>query len=100
MQSMFYEMVANPEEDADYLRDVSPIFHTDKINIPVLIAQGAKDPWVNINETNQLVKSLQKRDIEVTYLVNQNEGHMFMKEENRLKFYKELEQFLSQNMKK
>ncbi|SMO38622.1 Dipeptidyl aminopeptidase/acylaminoacyl peptidase [Solitalea koreensis] len=99
MQSMFYEMVANPELDADYLRDVSPIFHTDKINIPVMIVQGSKDPRVNINETNQFVKSLQKRNIEVKYVVNQNEGHMLTKEENRLKFYEELEQFLSQNMK-
>lgn len=96
---MYYEMVGNPETDAEYFREVSPVFHTDKIKVPVLIAQGAKDPRVNINETNQFVKELQKRDIDVTYIVHPNEGHFFMKEENKLAFYAALEAFFEKNLK-
>ncbi|MEO8794287.1 MAG: S9 family peptidase [Daejeonella sp.] len=99
-QQMYYEMVGNPETDGDYFRNVSPVFHTDKIKVPVLIAQGTKDPRVNVNETNQFVKELKKRQIPATYLIKENEGHLFKKQENKIEFYKELEAFLKNNMDK
>ncbi|MGB4776297.1 MAG: S9 family peptidase [Daejeonella sp.] len=99
-QMMFYEMVGNPETDADYLKLASPIFHTDKIKVPVLIAQGVKDPRVNVNETNQFVKELKKRNVPVTYILKDGEGHFFKKQENRLEFYGELEKFLESNLNK
>ena len=99
-QEMYYEMVGNPETDGDYFRRSSPIFHTDKIKVPVLIAQGSKDPRVNVNETNQFVKELKKRQISVTYILKENEGHFFRKPENKIEFYKELELFLSRNLGK
>jgi len=97
-QQMFYETVGNPETDADYFREVSPVFHTDKIKVPVLIAQGAKDPRVNMNETNQFVKELKKRNVPVTYILKEDEGHFFRNINNRLEFYKELELFLDKNL--
>jgi dipeptidyl aminopeptidase/acylaminoacyl peptidase len=95
---MFYETVGNPETDADYFREVSPVFHTDKIKVPVLIAQGARDPRVNMNETNQFVKELKKRNVPVTYILKEGEGHFFRNIDNRLEFYKELEIFLDKNL--
>ena len=95
---MMYEMVGNPETDADYFKEVSPVFHTDKITKPLLVALGKKDPRININEVNQLVKDLQKRGIEVTYILKDNEGHGFKNEENKLAFYTEVEKFLAKNL--
>ncbi|AFD08351.1 S9 family peptidase [Solitalea canadensis] len=100
MQGMYYALVGNPESDADALRDVSPIFHAEKINTPMLIAQGAKDPRVNVEETNQLVKTLQKRGVDVKYILKQNEGAYFTKQENRLAFYNAMEEFFNENLKK
>lgn len=97
-QQMYYETVGNPETDADYFRAVSPVFHTDKIKVPVLIAQGARDPRVNMNETNQFVKELKKRNVPVTYILKEDEGHFFRNIDNRLEFYKELEIFLDKNL--
>ncbi|SDM54656.1 Dipeptidyl aminopeptidase/acylaminoacyl peptidase [Daejeonella rubra] len=97
-QQMYYETVGNPETDADYFRAVSPVFHTDKIKVPVLIAQGARDPRVNMNETNQFVKELKKRKVPVTYILKEDEGHFFRNIENRLEFYRELEIFLDKNL--
>ncbi len=97
-QQMFYETVGNPEADADYFRAVSPIFHTDKIAVPVLIAQGSRDPRVNMNETNQFVKELKKRKVPVTYILKDGEGHYFNKPQNKLEFYRELEKFLEKNL--
>lgn len=95
---MYYEMVGNPEADADYFRAVSPVFHTDKIRVPVLIAQGSRDPRVNMDETNQFVKELKKRKVPVTYILKEGEGHFFKNPENKLEFYRELEKFLDNNL--
>ncbi len=95
---MYYEMVGNPETNADYFRNVSPVFHTNQIRVPVLIAQGGKDPRVNISETNQFVRELKSRGIPVTYVVKEDEGHFFREQENRLEFYRQLEKFFDTNL--
>ena len=48
MLDMLYEMVGNPETDKDLLAAASPALHADNIRAPLLIAQGAQDPRVNI----------------------------------------------------
>lgn len=97
---MYYEMVGNPETNADYFRNVSPVFHASKIKAPVLIAQGAKDSRVNLSEVNQFVKELKKRGVPVTYIMKENEAHFFRNQENRLEFYQQLEKFLEANLSK
>lgn len=92
---MMYEMVGNPQKDEDLLRAVSPVFHADKIKAPLLIAQGAKDPRVNVDESNQMVEALKKRGVKVDYLLEPEEGHGFSNEENRFKFYRYMEAFLA-----
>jgi len=96
--SMTYEMVGNPEKDADMLRSVSPVFHTDKIKVPLLIFQGAKDPRANISEVNQFVRDLRNRDVSVKYVLKENERTYFKNEQNRLDMYAEIENFLKTNL--
>ncbi len=97
--SMTYEMVGNPEKDADMLRSISPVFHTDKIKVPLLIFQGAKDPRANISELNQFVRDLRSRDVTVKYVLKENERTYFRNEQNRLAMYAEIEAFLETNLK-
>jgi dipeptidyl aminopeptidase/acylaminoacyl peptidase len=96
---MMYEMVGNPETDADQLRAISPVFHTDKIKAPLLIFQGAKDPRANISELNQFVIELRKRNVPVTYILKDNERAVFRNEHNRMQMYSEIEKFLNSNMR-
>jgi dipeptidyl aminopeptidase/acylaminoacyl peptidase len=95
---MFYEMVGNPETDKELLAETSPVMHADNIRAPLLIAQGAQDPRVNIDESDQMVAALKKHDIEVEYLVKENEGHGFANEENRFEFYEAMEKFLEKHL--
>src|SRR5439155_24571944 len=95
---MMYEMVGNPEKDKDLLASASPVFHVDQIKSPLLVIQGAKDPRVNIDESNQIVEALKKRGIDVPYLVKENEGHGFHNEENRFDFYEAMEKFLDKHL--
>jgi len=91
---MMYEMVGNPDKDQALFQENSPALNADKIKTPLFVAQGAKDPRVNINESNQIVDALKKRGIAVEYMVKQDEGHGFHNEENRFSFYEAMEQFL------
>ena len=95
----FHEMVGNPERDSLAFVAASPVFHVDRIRAPLLVVQGAKDPRVNINESNQIVEALRKRGIDVQYIVKENEGHGFQNEENRFEFYEAMESFLARHVK-
>ena len=94
MLEMMYEMVGDVEADSVMLKEVSPVFHVDKIKAPLFIAQGANDPRVNVDESDQMVKAMKERGVDVEYLVKGDEGHGFRNEENRFDFYRSMETFL------
>jgi dipeptidyl aminopeptidase/acylaminoacyl peptidase len=96
---MFYEMIGNPETDKALLAEASPVLHADNIRVPLLIAQGAQDPRVNVEESNQMVAALKKHGIDVEYIVKENEGHGFHNEENRFEFYEAMERFLEKHLR-
>ena len=96
---MTYEMIGNPETDAELLRSISPVFHTDKIKAPVIIFQGAKDETANISELNQFVRELKKQNVPVKYFLMQNERKVIRNEHNRMEMYTEIEKFLDDNMR-
>ncbi len=57
--AMVYEMVGDPATEPDFIRSISPFFHVDKIEVPMLVAQGANDPRVKKDESDQIVAALQ-----------------------------------------
>jgi len=95
---MFHEMVGDPVKDSALMASASPVFYADKIKVPLLVAQGAKDPRVNINESNQIVEAVKKKGLDVEYMVKENEGHGFANEENRFDFYGAMEKFLGKHL--
>ena len=90
-----HEMVGDPERDKDMLHAASPVFFVDRIKAPLFVAQGAKDPRVNKDESDQVVAALRARGVEVEYMVKDNEGHGFHNEENQFEFYAAMEAFLA-----
>jgi dipeptidyl aminopeptidase/acylaminoacyl peptidase len=91
---MMYQMVGDPVKDKAWLVAHSPALNADRIQTPLFVAQGAKDPRVNIAESDQIVNALKARHVPVAYLVKQNEGHGFSNQENRFDFYQKMEAFL------
>ena len=81
------------------LTEASPVFHADKIKAPLFIAQGANDTRVNKAESDQMVEALKKRDIEVEYMVKNDEGHGFSNQNNQYDFYGAMEKFQDKHMK-
>jgi len=99
-RKMMYEMVGDPEKDSALFKQVSPVFHTDKIKAPLFVAQGKNDPRVNVNESDQMVEAMRNRGLEVEYMVKDNEGHGFRNQENRFDFYEAMDKFLEKHLKK
>ncbi|MBS0319268.1 MAG: S9 family peptidase [Proteobacteria bacterium] len=90
-----YEMIGDPVKDKERMMATSPVNNADKIVTPLLIAQGARDPRVNKDESDQMVAALKKRGVDVQYIVKDNEGHGFHNEENQFEFYGAMEAFFA-----
>ncbi len=86
------------KEGEAFLLSRSPISYVDRIERPLLIAHGANDPRVKQNESEQIVKAMQEKDIPVTYVLYPDEGHGFARPENRLSFYAVAEAFLAEHL--
>ncbi len=95
---MLYEMVGHPEKDKEAMKANSPAFLVDEIKCPLFVVQGANDPRVNIDEADQIVRSLRARKIDVPYMVKYNEGHGFHNEENQFEFYKAMLGFFATHL--
>ena len=98
-REMMYEMVGHPEKDKELLASASPLLHVDNIKVPLFIAQGANDPRVKKSESDQIVKALTDKGVDVPYMVKDDEGHGFYNEENRYDFYREMGTFLDKYLK-
>ncbi|MCV6978267.1 S9 family peptidase [Mycobacterium bourgelatii] len=95
MIAMWHKRVG---DDPDFLWSRSPLSKVDNIKIPMLIAQGENDPRVKRAESEQIVAAMKERDIDHEYLMYENEGHGFVKPENRLDFYHRADRFLAKHL--
>lgn len=84
----------DPEKDAALLRDLSPIHRVDRIRAPLMVIQGANDPRVPQEESDQMVAQLRARNHPVEYLLFPDEGHGIVKIPNRIRAYTAIGEFL------
>ncbi|MFZ3148894.1 MAG: S9 family peptidase [Methanothrix sp.] len=86
------------ESGRKMLQERSPLNFVERIERPLLIGQGANDPRVKQNESDQIVKVMQAKGLPVTYVLYADEGHGFARPENRLSFYAIAEAFLAAHL--
>jgi dipeptidyl aminopeptidase/acylaminoacyl peptidase len=87
--------IGNLETEQKFLKSRSPLFFADRIEKPLLIAQGANDPIVKQAESERIVAAMRKANKPVEYILYTDEGHGFIRPENALHFYAKAEKFLS-----
>jgi dipeptidyl aminopeptidase/acylaminoacyl peptidase len=92
------EWVGNPETEADFLMERSPITYVDGVRAPLLVLQGANDPRVVKGESDQMVERLRELGREVEYVVFEDEGHGFTKRENQLRGFRLAADWLEQHL--
>ncbi len=86
-------------EDEAYFRSISPLFHAGHITTPLIVLQGANDPRVLKVESDEIVHALERNGVPVEYIVFEDEGHGFLKEENRERGYEAILGFLDKHLK-
>jgi dipeptidyl aminopeptidase/acylaminoacyl peptidase len=94
-----YKELGDPTADADYLRKISPLFHADKIERPLIVLQGENDPRVLKAESDEIVAAVKKKGIPVEYMLFPNEGHGFARRETQEKAYQATLEFLDKHLK-
>ena len=94
-----YQEIGNPETQRDFLIETSPLFHADKINVPLMVLQGANDPRVIKPESDDIVAAVEKNGVPVEYVVFDDEGHGFSKKKNQIEGYGRILAFLDKHLR-
>ncbi|WP_223700028.1 S9 family peptidase [Sutcliffiella deserti] len=92
------QWVGDPIEDKERLTVDSPTTYLDNMTKPMLIIQGANDPRVVKQESDQIVEALKEKGRDIKYLVLDDEGHGFSKKENEIKVFEGILTFLDSNL--
>ena len=50
--------LGDPEANADYLNSISPLYHADKINVPIMLIHGKSDKVVAAKQSKKMQKAL------------------------------------------
>jgi len=98
-QALFDEM-GDPATDAERHRAISPLFHAAAIRRPMLVVQGANDPRVLQAESDELVAAVRASDVPVEYVLFPDEGHGFLRKENRISASEAYLRFLDQHLRR
>ncbi|MDZ7721517.1 MAG: prolyl oligopeptidase family serine peptidase [candidate division KSB1 bacterium] len=100
IKKMFYKRVGDPNtsQGRKQLKQQSPLFHAENIDDPVLVIQGANDPRVKKQESDQIVVAGREKGLDMSYLVAPNEGHGFRQQDNRLVVAVAIEKFLAEQL--
>jgi dipeptidyl aminopeptidase/acylaminoacyl peptidase len=97
-QALYDEMGDPGTADSVRLRNISPLFNTDKIRTPLLVLQGSNDPRVLQVESDEIVAGAKKNGVPVEYVLFPDEGHGFVKKENQMKAARITLQFLDKHL--
>jgi dipeptidyl aminopeptidase/acylaminoacyl peptidase len=84
--------------EEEFLKSRSPLSKSDQFKVPLLIGQGANDPRVVKAESDQMVRVLRQQKKSVEYLVFPDEGHGFVRPENREKWFAAVEAFFARQL--
>jgi len=95
MRNDMLKKIGDVDEDPAFNEKISPLFHIDSIEKPLLIGQGANDPRVKQAEADQIAFAMKEKQIPVEYVLYPDEGHGFARPVNRIDFNARAEAFLA-----
>jgi dipeptidyl aminopeptidase/acylaminoacyl peptidase len=92
--------MGDPATDAERHRRISPLFHAANIRRPMLVVQGANDPRVLQVESDELVAAARANNVPVEYVIFPDEGHGFLRKQNRVTASEAYLRFLNQHLRR
>jgi dipeptidyl aminopeptidase/acylaminoacyl peptidase len=97
-QNIAAELGFDPRRDPVRNRAVSPLYHLDRVRIPLQIHQGANDSRVPREQSDWLVQRLRDSGRTVEYFVYADEGHGFSRFANQRLAYLRLVDFFRRQL--
>jgi len=88
-----------PLSDPEFLKEISPLTHADRIRAPLLIVHGENDSRVPVGEARQIAAAIEANGGVVETLIFPDEGHGISKLNNRLVYYRTMVDFLDEHLK-
>lgn len=88
------EVIGNDDSE---LRENSPVYQADKVEVPVFLVHGSEDVRVPMSHFEELTEAFDKHDVDYKTLVRE-EGHGFQKEENKFELYPKLIKFFEKHL--
>jgi dipeptidyl aminopeptidase/acylaminoacyl peptidase len=99
-QTDFKKVVGDSDADREMFRKYSPALQADKVKAAVLLTMGSNDVRVPQVHGDSFASALENAGRKVEYVIYKGEGHGYNKDENVFDFYKRLEKFFAQHLKK
>ena len=84
--------------DPDEFAEFSPLARADELTVPVMLVQGERDDRAPVIHSDRLAKRLKELGHPHEYVIMENEGHGFYKDENRIAWYEMMETFLARHL--
>lgn len=91
-------VISEGDVDRDHLKDISPINHVDKIEIPVLLIHGTYDKVVPFEQSKRMSKKMKRAGKSVEYLQLPKGDHDISSAENRMKAMKAIASFVKDHI--
>jgi dipeptidyl aminopeptidase/acylaminoacyl peptidase len=85
-------------EIGEFLNRTAPMNNVHKISKPLLVLQGTNDPRVTASESEQIVQKVRQNEVEVWYVLYDDEGHGFRKLPNRIHSSSTVAMFLQEHL--
>lgn len=84
MRQFLVRNLGTPEEHPELYRDRSPINHVERLEAPLLILAGERDPRCSVEHINAMSERLRAAGKTFEYVIYPHEGHGFQQREHRL----------------
>jgi len=83
-------------DDREFMLEISPGNHVDRIRVPLFVQHGRNDPRVPVFESETIHRQLNERGIRCELVIYEDEGHMIQKVPNRIDFFTRAVDFLDE----
>lgn len=91
-------LLGDPDKDKELFERTSPLKRAAEIKQPVLMAYGGLDKRVPIIHGERMRDALKAHNPNVEWVVYPDEGHGWLRLENKLDFWGRVERFLQKNL--
>ncbi|MGW0719252.1 S9 family peptidase [Streptomyces sp. NPDC002778] len=88
----------HPERDRELLRALSPMSRIEALRVPLLAVHGEHDTNVPPGESQQFVRAARERGIHAELLTLRDEGHDFLRADNRRLFRRAAADWLERHL--